>query len=76
MKRIVLDVNKIKTLYESGLTQQDLVKKFKITLPTLRKFMKKNNIQTRRKGARIKYTDSCSNKVIRANSPLSVADIA
>jgi len=64
-RRVVLDVFKVKTIYEAGCTQEYLSRKFKITVPTLRKFMKKNNIQTRAAGARIKHTDSVDIKKIR-----------
>lgn len=47
-KQIELDKEKIATLYESGNTTEQIGKLFGVTPPTIRRFMRKHDIEIRR----------------------------
>jgi transposase len=47
-KTIKLDKEKISTLYESGNTTEQISKVFGVTPPTIRKFMRKHDIELRK----------------------------
>ena len=74
-KVIELDKEKIIELYESGNTTEQISKLFSVTPPTIRRFMKKNDIEIRRPKNLLTAEQKQEAKNMR-NSGMTIKEIA
>jgi DNA invertase Pin-like site-specific DNA recombinase len=74
-KTIELDKEKIATLYESGNTTEEISKLFSVTPPTIRRFMKKHDIEIRKSRNLLTAEQKQEAKNMR-NSGMTIKEIA
>ena len=74
-KTIELDKEKIATLYESGNTTEQISKLFSVTPPTIRRFMKKHDIEIR-KSRNLLTTEQKQEAKNMRNSGMTIKEIA
>lgn len=74
-KTIELDKDKIATLYESGNTTEEISKLFSVTPPTIRRFMKKHDIEIRKSRNLLTAEQKQEAKNMR-NSGMTIKEIA
>ena len=74
-KTIELDKNKITILYESGKTTEEISKLFSVTPPTIRRFMKKHDIEIRKSRNLLTAEQKQEAKNMR-NSGMTIKEIA
>ena len=74
-KQIELDKEKIATLYESGNTTEQIGKLYGVTAPTIRKFMRKHDIEIRKSRSLLTKKQKQEAKSMR-NSGMSIKQIA
>jgi predicted transcriptional regulator len=67
---VELDKEQVISLYETGMTKQEVAKELRITVPTLSKFMKENDIKTRndKKSPKGNYKKVSEEKITIINS--------
>jgi IS30 family transposase len=74
-KTIELDKEKIATLYESGKTTEQISNLFNVTPPTIRRFMKKHNIEIR-KSKNVLTAEQKQEAIKMRNTGMTIKDIA
>jgi len=74
-KTIELDKEKIATLYESGNTTEEISKLFSVTPPTIRRFMKKHDIEISKSRNLLTSEQKQEAKNMR-NSGMTIKEIA